>query len=155
MRIRIVPAVAALAAACGGARHGPPSGALEKAVTTVVPDGEKCPDPVGDTRAVVIAARAGDARLVGRVTATRFHSDEDDACTWAEDGAASAARRLGADLVVVTSRREGEDGDHEKCTVEVRAYVRGTSEFLRPCTRETIRGVEGPGDEPAPSAPED
>lgn len=144
MRIRFVPALAALLLSCGGAQHGPPRGALEKAETTTIPDGERCPDAVGDSRAVAIVETPGDARPIGRVTATRFHDDEEDACAWAEDGAASAARRLGADLVVVTSRRGGDDDDFAKCTVEVKAYVRGGGEAVRPCERQTVRGVEEP-----------
>ncbi len=129
-------------AACGGAQRGPPPEALEAATTTIVPDGEKCPDVVGELRAVAILARAGSARPVGRVSATRLHRDTESACTWAEDGAASAARRLGADAVVIGSRRADEDGDLARCVVEARAYLRGDGEFLRACERETVRGVE-------------
>ena len=138
-------ALAIVLSACGARQSkGPPPGAIDKARTVIVSDGERCPDVVGDTRPVVIVGSAGDWAAVGKVTATRHSHDEEAACTWAEDGAASAARRLGGDAVVILSRAPKEVGDLVECVVEAKVYLRGGGEFLRRCAREEIEGVTDP-----------
>jgi hypothetical protein len=145
MRISLGPSLAVVFASCGGTSPSPPRGSLEKATTVIAPDGAKCPDVVGSTRPVAIVTDTHGLRPIGRVTATRMHHDAGDACTWAEDGAASAARKLGGDLVSIVRRTPGDDDMGAKCTVEVRAFVRDGGEFVRDCARETVRGVDDSG----------